>query len=324
VSYSQPVGNDPTGRQNPELLKVKLSQGHDQTIVNGISRIGYMSGGKAARWVDEDMADTITRKAVQFIERSKDKPFFLYFATHDIHVPRVPHQRFKSGSQCGVRGDVVQEFDWSVGEIVSALDRLGLADNTLLIVTSDNGPVVDDGYADGATEDLKGHTPAGPLRGGKYSFYEGGTREPFIVRWPGRVKPGVSDALIGQWDLLASFAALTGQTLATEAGPDSFNVLPALLGEFKQGRDHLVEHANRLAIRKGQWKLVSAGGAAPAKAAAKAKAKAGAKAASAGPELYDLAADIGEKNNVAAQNPDVVKELTALLDQIREKGRSRP
>ena len=183
------------------------------TIVGGISRIGYMAGGKAARWVDQDMADVFTREAVAFIERHAAEPFFLEFATHDIHVPRVPHPRFAGASRCGVRGDVVQELDWSVGQVLQVLDRLKLADRTLVVFTSDNGPVVDDGYADGAQRDLDGHRPTGPLRGGKYSLFEGGTRVPLLVRWPGRVRPGLSDALVNQIDLLASLASLVGRRL---------------------------------------------------------------------------------------------------------------
>src|SRR5207247_4855345 len=141
------------GNQHTKRLKLKPTHGHDMTIVNGISRIGYMAGGKAARWVDEDMADTFTKKAVGFIEKNKDRPFFLYFATHDIHVPRVPHPRFKGTSQSGTRGDVIQEFDWSVGQVLATLERLGLTDNTIVIVTSDNGGVMDDGYQDGSGND---------------------------------------------------------------------------------------------------------------------------------------------------------------------------
>ena len=309
VSYEKKIGNDPTGAERPDLLRMKLSKGHDMTIVNGISRIGYMSGGKTARWDDEKIAETITSKATGFIERSKDKPFFLYFATHDIHVPRVPNDSFRNSSQCGLRCDAIQEFDWSVGQVMETLDRLKLANDTLLIVTSDNGPVVDDGYADGSVEKLNGHTPAGPLKGGKYSLYEGGTRLPFIARWPGRIKPGVSDALICQVDFLASFAALTGQPIDTEAGPDSFNVLPALLGESKKGRDHLVEHAQGLAIRKGDWKLIP-------------KQTQGKNAIQ--QELYNLRGDLGETKNVAAENQEVVDEMTALFDKVRSAGRSRP
>lgn len=307
ISYGAPIGTEPTGRDHPELLKMKLSQGHDQTIINGISRIGYMSGGRAARWVDEEIAATITARAVRFIEGHCAKPFFLYFATHNIHVPRVPHPKFVGSSTCGVRCDAIRELDWSVGEVMSALDRLNIAGNTLLIFTSDNGPVVDDGYADGSVKNLNGHVPAGPLRGGKYSNYEGGTRMPFLARWPAHIRPGVSDALICQIDLLASFAALTGQPLPSNAAPDSFNVLAALMRESRQGREHLVEQARDLALRKGLWKLIPPrnGQAGP-------------------PELYDLARDLGEANNVAARNPRMVEEMIALLDKVRAQGRSRP
>ena len=324
VGYGKPVGNEPTGAKNPELLKLKPSHGHDNTIVNGISRIGFMSGGKAARWKDEDIADVLTRKAVTFIEQNKDKPFFLYLATHDIHVPRVPHPRYAGTSQCGVRGDVIQQLDGCVGEVLATLERLKLAENTLVIFSSDNGPVVDDGYADGAAENLNGHKPAGPLRGGKYSIYEGGTRMPFVVHWPGKVKPGVSDALICQVDFLATFAALAGQSLPPEAGPDSFNVLPALLGEPGQkGRDHVVEHANGLALRKGTWKLIPAGPKQPWRKAEPGDQKPGA-AGPAAAQLLNLAEDLGEAKNVAKEHPDIVNELTEQLQKIRDQGRSRP
>jgi arylsulfatase A-like enzyme len=324
VSYGKPIGGEPTGAKNPELLKLKPSHGHDHTIVNGISRIGFMSGGQAARWKDEDIADVLTRKAVAFIEQNKDKPFFLYLATHDIHVPRVPHPRHAGTSPCGVRGDVIQQLDGCVGEVLATLERLKLAENTLVIFSSDNGPVVDDGYADGAVENLNGHKPAGPLRGGKYSLYEGGTRMPFVVHWPGKVKPGVSDALICQVDFLATFAALAGQSLPPEAGPDSFNVLPALLGEPGQkGRDHLVEHANGVALRKGTWKLIPAGPKQPWKKAEPGDQKPGA-AGPAAAQLFNLAEDLEEAKNVAAEHADVVTELTEQLRKIREQGRSRP
>jgi len=146
-----------------------------------------------------------------------------------------------------------------VGQVLDALDRLNLADRTLVLFTSDNDPVVDDGYADGAVHDLAGHRPAGPLRGGKYSLFEGGTRVPFLVRWPGRVRPGLSAALVNQVDLLASLASLCGQTLREGSAPDSFDVLPALLGDSRTGRDHSLHHSGRLALREGSWKYIPAG-----------------------------------------------------------------
>ncbi len=319
VSYDQPVGSEPTGRQNPELLKVHPSHGHDQTIVNGISRIGYMSGGKAARWIDEEIADVITRKAVGFIERNQARPFFLYFATHDIHVPRVPHPRFAGKSGLGPRGDAILEFDWSAGEILNSLDRLKLGKDTLVILTSDNGPVVDDGYKDRAVELLDGHKPAGPLRGGKYSAFDAGTRVAFILRWPGHVKKGVSEALVGQIDFLSSFAALTGRQLGPEDAPDSHDVLPALLGHSKTARDHIVEHAGALSLIKGSWKYIE-----PSRGA-KVNQNTGTELGNdPEPQLYNLVADIGETKNLAAHYPEKVAELAGDLKRIRDRGHSRP
>ena len=166
------------------------------SIVNGIGRIGFMRGGGTALWKDENIADSITTRAVEFIRSHGDEPFFLYFAANDVHVPRFPHERFRGKTEMGLRGDAIVEFDWSVGEILDALDELGIADNTLVILTSDNGPVIDDGYEDRAEELLGGHNPSGDLRGRKYSAFEAGTTVPMIVRWPAKVKGGVtSDAL---------------------------------------------------------------------------------------------------------------------------------
>ncbi len=319
VSFGKPVGDEPTGKAHPELLKMHPSHGHNQTIVNGISRIGYMSGGKAARWVDEDMADVITAKATDFIEKNQDEPFFLYFSTHDIHVPRVPHSRFVGKSGLGPRGDAIVQLDWCTGEILKALDRLKLADDTLVIFTSDNGPVVDDGYKDDAVEKLSGHTPSGPLRGGKYSAFDAGTRVPFIVRWPGKVKPGQSDALLCQIDLMASFASLTGQTLAHEDAPDSFDVLDALLGKTPVGRDHLIEHARALSLIKGDWKYITPNKGAKINRNVNIELGNDPK-----PQLYNLKEDLGERHNLAEKHPERVAELAALLARLKAAGRSRP
>ena len=321
VAYDHKVGNEPTGAERPDLLTMKPSHGHDNTIVNGISRIGFMSGGQAARWKDNKIADVLTHHAVKFIEDNRNKPFFLYFATHDIHVPRVPNERFRGATTMGSRGDAIVEFDWSAGQVLDTLDKLGLAENTLVILTSDNGPVVDDGYQDEAVEKLGSHKPAGPLRGRKSTAWEGGTREPFIVRWPNHVPAGkTSDALVCQVDLLASLAALTHQKLPTHphpagvgrsegamAAPDSVNVLPALFGQSQHGRDELVEQAHTLALRVGDWKYIE-----PRKPSGKANPQ---------PELYNLANDLAEEHNLAEQHPDKVKELAAELNKIRDSGR---
>ncbi len=314
VSFDEPIGDEPTGKKNPELLKMHPSHGHDMTIVNGISRIGYMSGGKAARWVDENLADTITAKAVRFIERNQNHPFFLYFSTHDIHVPRVPHPRFAGKSGMGPRGDAMLQLDWSVGEIMRTLDSLQLTDNTLLIFTSDNGPVVDDGYQDMAVEKLGEHTPSGPFRGGKYSAFEAGTRVPLIVRWPGEVKAGVSDALLSQIDFLASFAALADQKIPSDAAPDSQNALPVLLGKMEQGRDFVIEHAasGTLSLIKDHWKYIE-----PSNASAYSENTDIELGNAPQAQLYDLSADRAEQHNVAGDHPEVALEMAEIMNKVK-------
>jgi arylsulfatase A-like enzyme len=293
--------------------------GHSNQVA-GIGRIGGMTGGKAALWKDEEIADTLAGKAVSYLERSKDGPFFLYLATHDIHVPRVPAARYRGSSQAGVRGDVIQEFDGCVGEVLKTLDRLKLTGNTLVFVTSDNGGVLDYGdipERDGNVKSNNGHAFNGALRGTKGTPYEGGTRVPLVASWPGHIKPGTSGELVCLVDVLATCAALTGQPLPAAAGPDSFNFLPVLLGEKrdKPVRDHLIEQSRRMGVRQGQWKLITTGG--PRRAG-----KGG--EANAAPELYNLADDLGETDNLARQNPEKVKELSALWEQVRTDGRSRP
>ncbi len=329
VNYGQPTGDVSTGRGNPDLLKVHPSHGHDQTIVNGISRIGYMTGGKAALWKDEDMADVFTGKATAFIDQHRAKPFFLFFALHDPHVPRVPHPRFVGATAMGPRGDAIAQLDWSVGQVLATLDRLNLTRNTLVLLTSDNGPVIDDGYRDDAVEKLGDHAPAGPFRGGKYSNFEAGTRVPFVVRWPARVKPGVSDALVSQVDLLASFAALVGPSTSARrdttratpdkpdvTAPDSENVLRALLGTSKTARTALVEQAGALSLRQGHWKYITPGQG--PKIQKNTNTELGNDPE---PQLYDLAADPGERTNLATTRPGKAREMAAVLDAIR---RARP
>lgn len=319
VSFVDYLGNEPTGKLNPELLKMHPSHGHDQTIVNGVSRIGYSTGGKSAQWSDENMADDYVRKATEFIEKNRGERFFLFFSTHDIHVPRLPHPRFLGKSSMGPRGDAIVQLDWSVGELLAVLDRNGLSTNTLVIFTSDNGPVVDDGYRDQAREKLGSHRPAGPLRGGKYSIFEAGTRVPFIVRWPGRVPPGTSDALICQVDFLAAFAALSEQKYKRATGHDSQNILPALLGNSKTGRSTLIEHAGGLAVRQGHWKFI------PKRPGPKRSQNTDTETGN-DPEaqLYDLSSDLGESQNIAAKHPEKVRELSEILEAEKAKGFPAP
>ncbi len=315
VNYQTPYPGEPTGKLNPELLKMHPSHGHDMGIVHGISRIGYYKGGRSALWKDEEMADTFTGEAVRFIEQNQSKPFFLYFALHDPHVPRVPHPRFVGKTELGPRGDVIVQADWCVGEILKTLDRLQLSGNTLVIFTSDNGPVVDDGYQDEAVKKLGDHSPSGNLRGGKYSKFEAGTRVPFIVRWNGKIQPGESDAIISQVDLPATLTTLVGATIPKEVSPDSMNLLPALLGNSKVGREEVVlQGGGGLALRVGQWKYIP-----PSKGVA-VKLPTNTEMGNAPhPQLYDLQNDPGERVNLAKKFPDQVQQMKSRLDAIRNQ-----
>jgi arylsulfatase A-like enzyme len=318
VSYIQNFEGEPTGKDNPELL-TKLhpspNHGHDQSIVNGISRIGYMKGGKAALWEDENIADSITVHAVSFIERNSDKPFFLYFGTNDVHVPRYPHERFRGVTDMGHRGDAIAQFDWSVGEIVKALKKAGVFENTLIIVTSDNGPVVDDGYEDGAVEGLKDHKPWGPFRGGKYSTFEAGTRVPFIVHWPERVDSKVSPALVSQIDMTATMAALTGFDQSLEIPEDSQNQLNAWLGMELSGRDYIIGSAGSLTVLTKQWKYIEPSKGRPYNPLTNTEL-------GNNPHdlLYNMVIDRGEYDNVSDENPERVEIMKLILQREKEKG----
>lgn len=310
VDYAENFAGEPTGLENPELLRMRWHHGHNNSIVNGIPRIGFMKGGEKAKWVDENMADTFLTRAQQYIRTHKDGPFFLYYAMHQPHVPRTPHPRFVGASGLGPRGDVIVEADWCIGELMNTLEEEGLLENTLVIFSSDNGPVVNDGYYDEAVERLGNHKPAGPLRGGKYSLFEGGTRVPFIVQWKGRIAPGVSNALVCQMDLMASLASLTGQNV--EAG-DSEDVLAALLGDQETAREELViEAASRTALRKGDWVMIP-----PYKGPKVAKQVNIELGNSSEYQLYNLADDIGQQHNLATEQPEKLQELIDRYHELR-------
>ena len=325
VSYKGRIGDAPSGKEARDTLKQDWSHGHNSTIVNGVSRIGWMTGGEEARWVDEDMADVFTERALGFLQRATDrrdsaegasgadpKPWFLFFSTHDIHVPRLPHARFVGASGQGPRGDAMVQADWCVGRLLEFLDERGIADDTLVIFASDNGPVLDDGYVDQANELLGDHDPNGPWRGGKYSLFEGGTRTPFLVRWPGRVPAGrVSGALFGQVDLARTLASLVGAAVPDGACPDAHDELDTLLGDDPVGRPHLIHEARALSLRMGRWKYVPAG---------KTRERLGpwetATIAAPG-ALFDTQADPAESVDLAATHPEELAELVALLRRLR-------
>ena len=326
VGDRKPAEDHPTGITHRTELRMDWSHGHNGTIHNGISRIGFYTGGQAARFRDEDLADTWVQKSVAWIEAQRETPFFLFLASHDPHVPRMPHERFQGVTGLGWRGDAIAQFDWCVGELLSALDRFGLAEKTLVIVCSDNGPVMDDGYQDLALEKLGSHRAAGPYRGGKYSVYEGGTRTPFIARWRGRITPGVSDEIVSTIDLAASLASLTGATVPAGACGDSFDVSGVLLGEpGARGRDHLIVQDNGQAgvfgLREGKWKLLRHDSLQARNVTVETKL-----ANTPVPrfQLFDLERDPGETTDLLAAEPAVAARLQQRLETIIAQGRSRP
>lgn len=318
VSQKKPSEDHPTGISHRDSLKMDWTHGHNHTIHNGISRIGFYTGGEKARFRDEDLADEWVKRSVAWMESKKDAPFFLFYAAHEPHVPRMPHERFQGKTPHGYRTDSILELDWCVGEILATLDRLGIAENTLVVFCSDNGPVMDDGYADGALEKVGEHRAAGPFKGGKYSVYEGGTRTPFLARWKGTIAPGVSDEIVATIDLYASLAALTGTAVPEGAARDSENVLGALLGEpGAKGRTELVQQDNgssgNFGFRSGKWKLVRHD---KGKARNVVVEKLLETTDVPRLQLFDLAADPGETRDLSAKEPERLAAMAKRLEEI--------
>lgn len=316
VSYKERIGDRPVGTERPDLLKQTADLQHSATIVNGVSRIGWMAGGKSAEWVDEDFPFVFTNKAIKFIQESKNEPFMLFFPFHDIHVPRSPNKMFAGKSGMGPRGDAILQMDWMTGKVVDELKKQGIYDNTLIIFSSDNGPVVDDGYFDQSVELIGDHDPSGGYRGGKYSAYESGTRVPMIVTYPnGLKKSGDSSALISHIDFYKSLAKLAGVELADGEAIDSENVLPALLDATKAGRKDMLEESFTLSLRSGDWKYIAPfSGSTPDWLANKTAIENGLQAE---PQLFDLSKDAAEQNNVISQHPEVAQMLQAKIDEIK-------
>lgn len=310
INYDENFEGQPTGKDNPELLRMKWHHGHNSSIVNGIPRIGYMKGGESAKWKDEDMSDHFLKKAQAYVKNQKKAPFFLYYAMQQPHVPRTPNKRFVGSTSLGPRGDAIVEADWCIGEFIKTLKEEGLLENTLVIFTSDNGPVLNDGYYDDAVEKLGTHKPNGPLRGGKYSLFEAGVRVPFFTYWKGRIKPTKSDALVCQIDLLSSIAALIGSKDSTE---DSKNILSTFMGTKITGREDLViEATSRTAYRRGDWLMI------PAYKGDAILSEVNIEVGNSDIfQLYNLKEDIGQQNNLAVSNPELLKEMIKDFESIR-------
>ena len=304
------------------------------------SKTNLMYGGAAARYKPDELALTHTGKAVEFIERSKSRPFFLYFTPCNVHGPYTPNARFRGTSDCGVYCDFIREFDWSVGEILSALDRAGVAENTLLVLTSDNGGL----YSRDAYD--KGHRCNGDLLGQKTDVWEGGHRVPFLARWPKKIPEGSrSSELICLVDFMATAAAAAGVDLLRDAAPDSFNILPALLGHsgakpVREGAVILASYTGMLAVRQGDWVLILGRGSGGStteyfrhygmRLEELGRQTTGWKMKGMGPDpslpagqLYNLASDRGQAENLYQDQPQIVQRLTDLLIEYRARGRSR-
>jgi arylsulfatase A-like enzyme len=313
VNYDKNFEGQPTGKDNPELLTMKWHHGHNSSIVNGIPRIGYVKGGKSANWSDVDLADHFLEKAQSYVKSHKSAPFFLYYAMNQPHVPRTPHPRFVGKSGMGPRGDVILEADYCVGEIVKTLKDEGVFENTLIVFSSDNGPVLNDGYDDDAVEKLGIHKPNGPLRGGKYSLLEAGTRVPFMTYWKGKIKPQVSDVLVCQIDLLESLSKLVG---AKVSPTDSQDLLDVFLGKSKKGRSNLIIEANtKTAFRQGDWVMIPPYAGDPILAEVNIEV-----GNSSDFQLYNLKQDIGQKSNLALSHPDILNKMKKDFEKLRGDG----
>jgi arylsulfatase A-like enzyme len=310
ISYKRNYEGQATGKNNPELLSMMWHHGHNGAIVNGVPRIGFMKGGESAKWSDIDMADHFLNKVKKYIKSKKDKPFFLYYGMQQPHVPRTPHPRFVGATSLGPRGDVIAEADWCVGELMKTLHEEGLMENTLIVFSSDNGPVLNDGYYDDAVEKNGNHTATGVLRGGKYSLFEAGTRVPFMMYWKGKIQPKKSDALVSQLDLFSSLARLTGSDLRAD---DSLDLLDTFIGNSDLGRKELIlEATTRTALRSGDWVMIP-----PYIGPAKLKAVNIEIGNSNNYQLYDLSQDISQQVNLAESKPEKLNEMILKFKEIR-------
>lgn len=334
VSYTEKIGTDPTGLENPDQLRMRWNDGHNGTIINGVSRIGFMEGGHSARWVDRDMADTLVGKAHDFLERHRSHPFFLYFATSEIHVPRLPAKRFQGTTRMGPRGDAIVELDWVLGALIDKLQGLDLLEDTLVILTSDNGPVLNDGYDDDAVRLVGEHRPAGPFRSGKYGIYEGGLRVPFIAHWSKGIPAGsTSPALIDAVDMFGTLAALVRHPLGKGEAVDSFDLLSALLGRSETGRTFVIEDTSTvnseqsslggpadsiLALVEGDWKVIKPQGGDPVTFHGNEVGN------DRSARLFNIMRDPGETIDLATAEPKRTRVMLQALDAMLSSAGTRP
>lgn len=319
VVFDQPIGGGPLTRGFDHYFGVDVPNYPPYTFIENdrvtalptdtvprsvaVKANVTVNGAMAPGWRFEEILPTLAAKAAAYIDQRAETghPFFLFFALTTPHHPFTPSERFAGKSGISAIGDLVMETDWALGEVMTALERNGLAGNTLVIFCADNG------HIGRFVEPFQqaGHRVSGPFRGYKASIWEGGHRVPFVARWPGLVKPGSQCAqLISLNDCMATCAEITGVQLPANAAEDSFSLMPLLKGEDRPIRAAVVSHSadGIFAIQRGEWKLI-----------------AGRQVA-----LYNLATDIGETKNLSAQHPETVAELTALLKKYVGDGRSTP
>jgi len=282
----------------------------------------------------EEVDMIFLEKSLKFLENhakeSPEKPFFLFHSMQAVHLPSFPGDAFKGKTKAGPHGDFIFEMDHIVGELMKALKKHGMAENTLVMFSSDNGPEVPTSIS--MRRDHK-HNGARPWRGVKRDQWEGGHRVPFIARWPGRIKPGsTSSQTICLTDLMATAAAITGAKLPNNVAEDSYNILPALLGQDTEPIRKYTLHQTMslaLAIRSGDWKYLdhkgsggnnyNRGGEWGMKQFALPEKAPGARG-----QLYNLKTDPGETTNLYLEKPEIVEELKAKLEEFKKSGRSVP
>jgi arylsulfatase A-like enzyme len=318
------IENDRVVREPTELVKPKTKHWLEYEHF----RQGLKAPGFDFRTVDL----VFLQQSVQFLDRQvrdhPDQPFFLYHATQAVHLPAMPAEQFVGKTRVGPLGDFIYEFDYVVGELAEALDRLGVADSTLVIVSSDNGPEI----VAARIREESGHYSAGPWRGFKRDNWEGGHRVPFIARWPGKIKPStVSHQTVCLTDVMATCAAIVSAKLPAGAGEDSFNLLPALLGdeETRPVREYTLQQtiSNALGIRSGPWKLLAhkgSGGNSYEEDSVLAKYRIPDSSPESPAQLYNLDSDPGESQNVYTEHPDIVTKLQERLEYFRSSQRSTP
>ena len=345
VDFSKPIFEGPTTRGFDYYFGTDVPNYPPYCFIENDRTVGIPSvpnrpqfnrpGPMLPGWEWINIMPELTKRAVKYIEdgakASPRKPFFLYFPLTAPHYPVVPAPQFKGKSEAGDYGDFVVQVDWTVGQVMDALERAGAAGNTLLIFTSDNGPEITGEVRPGAYDraQLYRHYSMGPLRGAKRDAWEGGHRVPFIARWPGRIPAGSqSSETICHVDLMATVAALLSVKLPENAGEDSYNILPALLGEKLDApiREATVHHSAKghFAIRKGNWVLIDWKTGDDNKEPDWFKKERGYEAHSQPCELYDLRQDLAERRNLCPEQPEKVAELKALLEKYKRDGRSTP